>query len=313
MPVPLPRPRAVLLLFALAGRRCCSRPPLDRATAMASAGGSLYTQTNDPSGNAVQKFDARPRRLAHARRHVPDRRRRPGDARRPPGRRRAERRRPRAVRGQRRLRQRLGVPHRPPRPAAGRAASPRAASAPASIAEHRGRVYVLNSGGTPNVAAFWRRFDGSLAPIPGGTARARAGRAGRRAGLRHPGRPLARGQRARRQPARDAAARRPRPPRRAGRERLQRHGPVRVRHQPAAARSSCPRQGSSTVSSYRAGRPRRAAQHHRIAGRRPRRGAAGSPSRRRVASPTPATRPAASAASRSARDGSLERRLDRRR
>ena len=26
--------------------------------------------------------------------------------------------------------------------------------APASIAEHRGRVYVLNSGGTPNVAAF---------------------------------------------------------------------------------------------------------------------------------------------------------------
>ena len=41
--------------------------------------------------------------------------------------------------------------------------------APTSIAEHRGRVYVLNSGGTPNVAAFWRRFDGSLAPIPGGT------------------------------------------------------------------------------------------------------------------------------------------------
>ena len=47
--------------------------------------------------------------------------------------------------------------------------------APASVAEHHGRVYVLNSGGTPNVAAFWRRSDGSLKPIPGGTRALAAG------------------------------------------------------------------------------------------------------------------------------------------
>jgi 6-phosphogluconolactonase (cycloisomerase 2 family) len=41
--------------------------------------------------------------------------------------------------------------------------------APASVAEARGRVYVLNSGGTPSVSAFFRWFDGSLKPIPGGT------------------------------------------------------------------------------------------------------------------------------------------------
>jgi DNA-binding beta-propeller fold protein YncE len=41
--------------------------------------------------------------------------------------------------------------------------------APDSVDEDRGRVYVLNSGGTPSVSAFWRRFDGSLKAIPGGT------------------------------------------------------------------------------------------------------------------------------------------------
>ena len=45
--------------------------------------------------------------------------------------------------------------------------------APASVAEHRGRVYVLNSGGTPSVAAFRRWFDGSLKPIPAARARSR--------------------------------------------------------------------------------------------------------------------------------------------
>lgn len=45
--------------------------------------------------------------------------------------------------------------------------------APVSVDEHRGRVYVLNSGdnpsrGTPNVAAFVARFRGAPAPIPGG-------------------------------------------------------------------------------------------------------------------------------------------------
>jgi 6-phosphogluconolactonase len=41
--------------------------------------------------------------------------------------------------------------------------------APASVDEHRGRVYVLNSGGTPNVTAFWADRRGALRPIPGGT------------------------------------------------------------------------------------------------------------------------------------------------
>jgi 6-phosphogluconolactonase len=34
-----------------------------------------------------------------------------------------------------------------------------------SIAEHHGRVYVLNSGGTPSVTAFWRLPGGSLWPV----------------------------------------------------------------------------------------------------------------------------------------------------
>jgi 6-phosphogluconolactonase len=41
--------------------------------------------------------------------------------------------------------------------------------APASVDEHHGRVYVLNSGGTPNVTAFRAAGDGSLEAIPGGT------------------------------------------------------------------------------------------------------------------------------------------------
>jgi 6-phosphogluconolactonase (cycloisomerase 2 family) len=50
--------------------------------------------------------------------------------------------------------------------------------APTSIAEDRGRVYVLNSGGTPSITAFWRWFDGSLKPIPGGTRALAPGAAG---------------------------------------------------------------------------------------------------------------------------------------
>ena len=41
-------------------------------------------------------------------------------------------------------------------------------SLPASVDEHHGRVYVLNSGGTPNVTAFRARRDGTLETIPGG-------------------------------------------------------------------------------------------------------------------------------------------------
>jgi 6-phosphogluconolactonase (cycloisomerase 2 family) len=41
--------------------------------------------------------------------------------------------------------------------------------APVSVDEHRGRVYVLNSGATPNVTAFMAGRRGTLTPIPGGT------------------------------------------------------------------------------------------------------------------------------------------------
>jgi 6-phosphogluconolactonase (cycloisomerase 2 family) len=162
MPVSIPRTRAVMLVLAfVAGLLVFA------SSAMAS-NGVLYTQTNDPNGNTVQRFDRR------------------GDGALVPagtfptggaglaglgGRQgavelsgdgrylyavnagsdtvsvfRSDNRRTRLIdvvgsRG----------------------------TAPTSIAEHRGRVYVLNSGGTPSVAAFWRWFDGSLKPIPGGT------------------------------------------------------------------------------------------------------------------------------------------------
>jgi 6-phosphogluconolactonase len=41
--------------------------------------------------------------------------------------------------------------------------------APASVDEHRGRIYVLNSGGTPNVTAFTAARHGALRPIAGGS------------------------------------------------------------------------------------------------------------------------------------------------
>jgi 6-phosphogluconolactonase len=41
--------------------------------------------------------------------------------------------------------------------------------APLSVDEHDGRVYVLNSGGTPNVTAFSTARRGALRPIAGGT------------------------------------------------------------------------------------------------------------------------------------------------
>ena len=112
MPFPLPRSRAVLPLLAvvLAG--------ILAPSAMASSGGALYTQTNDPAGNTVQAFSRGPGgALAPAgtfatggaglatlggRQGAVEL---SGDGRSP-------------VRGQRGLRQRLGVPDRPPRPPA---------------------------------------------------------------------------------------------------------------------------------------------------------------------------------------------------
>ena len=46
--------------------------------------------------------------------------------------------------------------------------APSGGVAPNSVDEHHGRVYVLNSGGTPNVTAFSARRDGTLEAIPGG-------------------------------------------------------------------------------------------------------------------------------------------------
>jgi 6-phosphogluconolactonase len=46
--------------------------------------------------------------------------------------------------------------------------APSGGIAPNSLDEHHGRVYVLNSGGTPNVTAFSARRDGTLEAIPGG-------------------------------------------------------------------------------------------------------------------------------------------------
>jgi 6-phosphogluconolactonase len=163
MPVPLLRPRAVVLLLALAAALMFT------SSAMASpGGGSLYTQTNDPSGNAVQRFDrAADGSLTPAGTFATG-----GAGLASLGGRqgavelsgdgrylyavnagsdsvsvfRTDRHRTRLI----------------------ETVSSRGV-APASIAEHRGRVYVLNSGGTPSVSAYWRWFDGSLKPIPGGT------------------------------------------------------------------------------------------------------------------------------------------------
>jgi 6-phosphogluconolactonase len=158
MPVPLPRVRAVVLVLAfVAGLMMFA------SSAMASPG-SLYTQTNDPNGNTVQRFDRaadgslRPAgtfatggvglaglggrqgavELSGDGRHLY------------------------AVNagsdnvsvfraGHRRTRLIDTVSSR--------------GTAPVSVAEHRGRVYVLNSGGTPSVTAYWRLPGGSLWPI----------------------------------------------------------------------------------------------------------------------------------------------------
>jgi 6-phosphogluconolactonase len=46
---------------------------------------------------------------------------------------------------------------------------PSGGEAPLSVDEHDGRVYVLNSAGTPNVTGFTAGRGGALRPIPGGT------------------------------------------------------------------------------------------------------------------------------------------------
>jgi len=136
-------------------------------SASASSGaGSLYTQTNDPAGNAVQKFErGRDGSLTPAGTFAT------GGAGLASlgGRQGAVQLSGRSLYAVNAGSDSVSVfrtRHHGPRLVQTIASG---GVAPTSIAADDGRVYILNSGGTPNVAAFWRRFDGSLAPIPGGT------------------------------------------------------------------------------------------------------------------------------------------------
>ena len=176
MPVPIPRSRAVVLLLALTAALVLAAAW--SSSAMAShGGGSLYTQTNDPNGNSVQRFDRAADgsltpagSFATGGAGLADLGGRQGAVELS-----GDGRHLYAVNagsdtvsvfrtGGRDMRLIDTVASR--------------GVAPASIAERHGRVYVLNSGGTPSVAAFWRWFDGSLKPIPGGTRELAPGAAG---------------------------------------------------------------------------------------------------------------------------------------
>jgi 6-phosphogluconolactonase len=158
MSVPIPRIRAVTVVLAFAVGFL-----LLAANAMAS-NGALYTQTNDPSGNTVQRFD------------------RAADGSLTPvgtfatggiglaslgGRQGAvmlsgDGRYLYAVNAGSDSVSVFRVGHHRTRLID--TVSSRGA-APASVAEFHRHVYVLNSGGTPSVTAYWRLRDGSLWPI----------------------------------------------------------------------------------------------------------------------------------------------------
>ena len=158
MPVPLPRIRAVPLVLAFVAGFL-----LLAANAMAS-NGALYTQTNDPNGNAVQRFERAPNgSLTPAGTFATG-----GTGLATLGGRQGavelsgDGRYLYAVNAgsdsvsvfrtdQRRTRLIDTVGSR--------------GVAPTSVDEHHGRVYVLNSGGTPSVTAYWRLPGGSLWPI----------------------------------------------------------------------------------------------------------------------------------------------------
>ena len=166
MSVPLPRSRALWLVLAFAFAIAGALSP----SAMAHDGGgrSLYTQTNDPAGNTVQKFDrAADGTLSPAGTFATG-----GAGLATLGGRQGavelsdDGRTLFAVNAGSDSVSAFRVGHRGPRLLG---SVPSGGVAPTSIDEHRGRVYVLNSGGTPSVSAFWRRADGSLKTIPGGT------------------------------------------------------------------------------------------------------------------------------------------------
>jgi DNA-binding beta-propeller fold protein YncE len=138
--------------------------------AMAGTGGSraaVYTQTNDPGGNAVQRFT----RAADGSLDAAGTFATGGAGLATLGGRQGavslsgDGRSLYAVNAGSDTVSVFRLGHRGPR-LAGTVAS--RGVAPTSIAEDHGRVYVLNSGGTPNVVAFRRWFDGRLVPTPGG-------------------------------------------------------------------------------------------------------------------------------------------------
>src|SRR5262245_24785050 len=129
-------------------------------------GGSLYTQTNDPNGNTVQKFDRAPNgsltpvgtfatggaglAALGGRQGAVEL---SGDG--------------RSVYAVNASSNSVSVFRTQPRGLRLVDTVDSGSVAPASVAEDHGRIYVLNTGGTPNVTAFWRWIDGSLHPIPG--------------------------------------------------------------------------------------------------------------------------------------------------
>jgi 6-phosphogluconolactonase len=158
MPVPLPRIRAVTLVLALIAGFL-----LLASSAMAS-NGALYTQTNDPNGNTVQRFD-----------RAPDGSLTPAGTFATGGAGLAAlggRQGAVELSGDGRYLYAVNAgsdsvsvfrtgPHRTKLIDVVRSRG----VAPASVAEHHGRLYVLNSGGTPSVTAYWRLPGGSLWPV----------------------------------------------------------------------------------------------------------------------------------------------------
>ncbi|HET8754633.1 MAG TPA: beta-propeller fold lactonase family protein [Solirubrobacteraceae bacterium] len=163
MPVSLPRIRAVMLVLAFATGFL-----LLAANAMASPGGALYTQTNDPGGNSVQRFArAADGSLAPAGTFATG-----GLGLATLGGRQG------AVELSGDGRYLYAVNAGSDSVSVFRTTHKRVrlidtvasrGVAPASIDEHNGRVYVLNTGGTPSVTAYWR--------VPGGSLKAIATRA----------------------------------------------------------------------------------------------------------------------------------------
>lgn len=160
MPVPFQRPRALVLLLALTAAALL----LAATSAMASSGGALYTQTNDPAGNSVQRFDrGADGSLAPAGTYATGGVGLAGLG----GRQGAvelsdDGRHVFAINAGS---DSVSVLREKPHRLRLLGSVPSGGAAPVSVDEQDGRVYVLNSGGTPNVTAFARRGNGGLVEI----------------------------------------------------------------------------------------------------------------------------------------------------